>query len=74
MTKKAIIQKTIKTLNMLPEEKLSIVADFADYLLKKDEQHAKQNRIESLIDQSQAYYFLHADEDVYTADDIKEKY
>jgi choline kinase len=73
MTKKAIIQKTIKTLNMLPEEKLIIVADFAEYLLEKEEQHAKQNRLESLIEQSQAYYFLHGDDDIYTADDIKEK-
>ena len=74
MTKEAIIQKTISTLNLLPEEKVSIVADFAEYLLKKDEQYVIQNRIECLVEQSQAFQFLYDEEDLYTANDIKEKY
>jgi hypothetical protein len=74
MTREAIIQKTIQTLNMLPFEKASEVADFADYVLKRHEEHLLQNGIEKLIEQSNAFQFLNDDEDLYTAEDIKEKY
>ena len=39
MTREAIIQKTIRILNMLPAEKAVEVADFADYILKKYEEY-----------------------------------
>ena len=74
MTREAIIQKTIKTLNILPAEKAEEVADFADYVLKKHEENTLQNGIEKLIEQSQAFQFLIDEEDLYTAEDIKEKY
>ena len=74
MTKEAIIQKTIQTLNMLPAEKAWEVADFADNMLKKHEEHLPQNGIEKLIEQSNIFQFLNDDEDLYTAEDIKEKY
>ena len=74
MTREAIIQKTIKALNILPAEKAEEVADFADYVLKKQEENTLQNGIEKLIEQSQAFQFLNDEEDLYTAEDIKEKY
>jgi len=37
MTKEAIIEKTVKTLNILPNEKAEEIADFADYIMKKYE-------------------------------------
>jgi hypothetical protein len=74
MTREAIIQKTIKTLNMLPAEKAGEVADFADYVLKKHEELTLQNGIEKLVEKSEAFQFLNDEEDLYTAEDIKEKY
>jgi len=74
MTREAIIQKTIMTLNMLPDEKAGEVADFADYILKKHEENTLQNGIERLVERSDTFQFLNDDEDLYSADDIKEKY
>ena len=74
MTREAIIQKTIKTLNMLPAEKAGEVADFADYVLKKHKELTLQNGIEKLVEKSNAFQFLNDEEDLYTAEDIKEKY
>jgi hypothetical protein len=74
MTREAIIQKAVKTLNKLPAEKAEEVADFADYILKKYEEDTLQNGIERLVEQSQAFQFLNDDKELYTAEDIKEKY
>ncbi len=59
---------------MLPAEKAADVADFADYLLKKQEEQILQRGIEKLVQQSQAFNFLNDDEQLYTAEDIKERY
>jgi hypothetical protein len=74
MTREAIIQKTVKILNMLPAEKAGEVADFADYVLKKHVEHTLQYGIEKLVEESHAFQFLEDDEDLYTIEDIKEKY
>ena len=37
MTREAIIQKTVATLSKLPQNKVEEVADFADFLLKQQE-------------------------------------
>jgi hypothetical protein len=74
MTREAIIQKTVKTLSKLPAEKAIEVSDFADYILNKYEEHKLQNGIQKLVEQSRSFQFLNDDEDLYTIDDIKEKY
>ena len=74
MTKEAIIQKTVRTLKSLPVEKAGEISDFADYVFKKHEENTLKNGIEILIEQSQAFQFLNDDEDLYSVEDIKEKY
>jgi len=74
MTREAIIEKTIKTISKLPAEKAEEVADFADNVLKSYEEQMLQKGIEKLVMQSQAFQFLNDEEDLYSADDIKEKY
>jgi hypothetical protein len=74
MTREAIIQKTIKTLSRLPADKVVEVSDFADYMLKKYEENRIQDGIERLVEQSHAFQFLNDEEDLYSAEDIKEKY
>jgi len=74
MTREAIIQKTVKTLSKLPAGKVGEVADFADFVLKQHEEHILQNGIEKLVEQSKVFQFLNDEEDLYTEDDIKEKY
>jgi hypothetical protein len=74
MTREAIIQKTVKTLNKLPAEKAGEVADFADSVLKGYEESLLQKGIEKLVVQSEAFQFLNDDEDLYSEEDIKERY
>jgi hypothetical protein len=74
MTREAIIQKTVKTLSKLPAEKVGEVADFADFVLKNYEEHILQKGIEKLTVQSGSFDFLNDDEDIYSVEDIKEKY
>lgn len=74
MTKEAIIQKTVRTLKLLPAEKAGEISDFADYVFKKHEENTLKNGIEILTEQSQAFQFLNDDDDLYSIEDIKEKY
>jgi aspartate carbamoyltransferase catalytic subunit len=74
MTTEAIINKTIKILHRLPANKVEEVADFVDYVSKKHEEDTVNNGIEKLVEQSVAFQFLHDEEELYTIQDIKEKY
>jgi hypothetical protein len=73
VTKKAIIQKTVEVLNMLPANKAQEVSDFADFVLKKYENLSLQRGIEMLQSQSEAFSFLNDDEDLYSPADIKKE-
>ena len=74
MSKEEIIEKTLNALKRLPEDKGEEVADFADFMLKKIEEQDLQKGIESLIENSESFAFLKDEEDLYTLDDLKEKY
>ena len=74
MTKEAIIEKTLKTLSVLPDEKAEEIADFADYIMKKHEDDTLQQGIQQLTEKSTAFNFLNDEEDLYSVNDIKEKY
>jgi hypothetical protein len=74
MSKEAIIEKTLKTLNVLPDEKAEEVADFADYIMKKYEDQLLLDGIQKLTVESKAFEFLNDEEDLYSIKDIKEKY
>ena len=47
MTRQAIIERTIKAINQLPEDKAEEISDFADFVIKKFE----ENRITKTIQQ-----------------------
>jgi hypothetical protein len=74
MTKEAIIEKTIKTLNILPNDKAEEIADFADYIMKKYEEDILTQGIQKLTEQSDSFSFLTEEDDLYSIKDIKEKY
>lgn len=74
MSKKDLIDKTVETLNKLPEDKLIEVSDFADFILKKNEDVQLLHGIAYLTSQSKSYQFLQEEEDLYTLEDIKETY
>ena len=67
MTKQKLINRTVETLERLPEGRIHEVADFADFVLKKYEEQILQQGIETLMSQSDSLAFLHEEEDLYEA-------
>jgi hypothetical protein len=74
MTKQFILNQAILSISQLPVEKIREVSDYAEYLLKKHEDKIIQKGINQMVNQSQAYEFLHDEEDLYTVADLKERY
>lgn len=74
MSKKELIEKTIYTLEKLPEEKIIEISDFADFVLQKNEDAQLLQGITQLIVKSKSYDFLANEEELYTLNDIKETY
>ncbi|OYU93008.1 MAG: hypothetical protein CFE21_22160 [Bacteroidetes bacterium B1(2017)] len=74
MTRQAIIERTIKVINQLPEDKAEEISDFADFVIKKFEDCRITESIQQLASKSQAFEFLNDDEDLYSSDDLREKY
>lgn len=74
MTRQAIIERTIKVMNQLPEDKAEEISDFADFVIKKFEDNRITESIQQLASKSHAFDFLIDEEDLYSSNDIKEKY
>lgn len=74
MTKKALIDKALDTLSKLPQDRIKEVNDFADYILKKHEEETIQEGIHQLTSESRTFDFLKDEEDLYSVEDLKERY
>ncbi len=74
MTKQAIIERTLKAINQLPEDKAEEISVFADFLIKRYEDDKLTKGITQLAAGSHAFEFLNNEEDLYTTADLKEKY
>ncbi|SHI65077.1 hypothetical protein SAMN05444280_104110 [Tangfeifania diversioriginum] len=72
--REAIIKKTVKNLNQLSEERLIEVKDFVDFLLKRTEDKLLTEGIQELTSESKSFEYLNDEEDLYTVNDLKEKY
>jgi len=74
MTRQAIIERTIKAINRLPEDKAEEISEFADFVSKRYEEYQLTQGIQKLTANSQAFDFLNDEEDLYSLADIKELY
>jgi hypothetical protein len=74
MDRQIVIEKTIKYLNLLPENKAEEVLDYIEYLYNKSEDTLLTEGITRLAAQSKSFEFLNDEEDLYTLDDVKERY
>ncbi len=74
MEKETLIKRTIKTLSKLPQDKVKEISDFADFLLKKHEDEYLQKGMKQMVSESKVFYFLQDEEDLYSVEDLKEKY
>ena len=62
------------TLSRLPQGKIKEVSDFAEYILKKHEEEVLQKGIENLASHTGSFDFLNEEEELYTYEDLREKY
>ena len=74
MTRQAIIERTLKAINQLPEEKAEEISDFAEFMIKQYEEQQLTKGIQRMTFSSQSFDFLKDEEDLYTEKDLKEKY
>jgi hypothetical protein len=74
MIRQAIIEKKIIAIDHLLESKAEEISDFADFVIKKYEEHILNNNIQILVAKSQSFEFLTEEEDIYSITDSKEVY
>jgi hypothetical protein len=74
MTRKAILERTIRAINKLPEDKAEEISTFAEFVMKQYEEHQLSSEIQSLVTKSTAFDFLNEEEELYTESDLKEVY
>jgi Protein of unknown function (DUF2281) len=71
LTRQSIIEKTVVAINQLPPEKAVEISDFAEFLIRKYDQHTLTKGIANLISGGHAFDFLHEDEVEYSVEDLK---
>lgn len=74
MSRHQLVKQVLQTVEQLPEDKISEVIDFALYMLKKHEESVLQKGIQQLVETADTFAFLQDEEDLYTLDDLKERY
>ena len=74
MTKQSIIERTVEAINRLPDNKAEEISDFADFVIRRYEDHRLTEELQHVITNSKAFEFLQQEEDLYSEADIKEKY
>ena len=74
MTRQTIIEKTVKIINQLPEDKAEAISFFADYLIKQYEEQGLVRDIQHIISDGRSFDFLNTEEDLYAETDLREKY
>ncbi len=74
MTKQTIIERTVKIINQLPEDKAEEISNFAAFLVKRYEEERLTQDIQKIISDSHAFDFLANEEDLYSETDLKEVY
>lgn len=74
MNRAQLIEETFQKVNKLPNEKIREINHFAEFLLSKLEDAIDLEGIAQTTSNSQSFDFLHHDEDLYTVNDVIEKY
>jgi hypothetical protein len=74
MTRQAIIQHTADILSKLPQDKAEEISDFADFVMRRYEEHLLAQGIQKINADSSSFDFLTNDDDLYTEADLKVVY
>ncbi|QJD80689.1 hypothetical protein [Spirosoma rhododendri] len=71
MTKQAIIDRTVKAISQLPDDKAAEISDFVEFISKRYEEQQLTAGLQTAMAESQAFSFLQDDDDIYSVDDLK---
>jgi len=74
MTKQILIDRTIKVINELPQDKAAEISDFAEFVFKRYEENELIIGIQNIVSKSEAFEFLNNEEETYSMADLKEVY
>ena len=74
MTRQLIIERTLKVINQLPDDKAEEISDFADFVFKRYEEHELTNGIQKMASESKVFDFLINEAEIYSVADLKEVY
>jgi uncharacterized membrane-anchored protein YjiN (DUF445 family) len=74
MKRQNIVERTLKAINQLPEDKAVEISDFADFVLKRYEEQELVKGIQKMASESQAFDILNNEEEIYSLADLKEVY
>jgi hypothetical protein len=74
MTRQAIIEKTLKVINQLPESKAEEISEFAAFVMKRFEESRLTEGIQKMVSNNKSFEFLEKDDDLYSAEDFKIKF
>jgi hypothetical protein len=74
MTRESLIEKTLQHLAQLPDQKVKEVSDFAEFLLYKIDNQILTEGIQKIVSESKTFDFLEDEEEIYTVEDLKEKF
>ncbi|MDP1843412.1 MAG: hypothetical protein Q8K64_08330 [Sediminibacterium sp.] len=74
MTRQIIIERTLKAINQLPDDKAAEISDFADFVFKRFEEQELANGIQKMVSDGKSFDFLKNEDDIYSISDLKEVY
>jgi hypothetical protein len=74
MSKKELIKQTISQLEKLPAEKIEEVYDYAEFISKRFEEASLIKGVTIINTYSKSFGFLNDDEDLYSVEDLKERF
>ncbi len=74
MKKQAILKKTMQDISRLPEWRIQEVSDFVEFLLQKSEEKELVNDLQNNAAKSNSFHFLEEEEELYSDEDLTEKF
>jgi hypothetical protein len=74
MNREILIKETLNKIQQLPDLKIQEINDFAEFLLSKIDDKILVEGIQKLASDSKSFEYLMNEEDLYSVNDIKEKY
>jgi hypothetical protein len=74
MARETILKNTVEKMGHLSEDKLKEVDKFVENLLRKTDDKLLTEGIQRLTSDSKSFEYLKNEEDIYTVNDLKEKY